>query len=152
MFDESSPALLLSENHSPSDLSNSLDTMLSLADELELMNDFEDDVGSDEEMNVEEEVEGETISDELLTGGIKQAEALDPDAVAQMELGNISEVGKVAKLYTGKLLKEVLTVSFQTRTHVSTVTEHLRVDRKSPTINYILILTWRVTVIALSTS
>ncbi|GAA5864607.1 hypothetical protein JCM8547_005597 [Rhodosporidiobolus lusitaniae] len=41
-------------------------------------------------------------------GGVKPAEELDAEAVEQMDLGAVKEVGKVAKLYGGRPLREVL--------------------------------------------
>lgn len=43
-------------------------------------------------------------------GGIKPAEELDQDQVNRMDLASISQVNKVAKLYGGKTLKDVLQV------------------------------------------
>lgn len=133
--------------------------MLSLADELEQMNDFEDSEGSDEEMHldeVKEEGDGDEIPDELLAGGIKQAEALDPEAVARMELAGVSEVGKVAKLYAGKVLKDVLLVSLSPPlpNHQMAWTDVLGTParRKWTTTDFIPIPISPATVIALSIS
>lgn len=43
-------------------------------------------------------------------GGIKPAEELDSDAVNQMDLTGVAEVGKVAKLQNGRTMREVLQV------------------------------------------
>ena len=43
-------------------------------------------------------------------GGIKPAEELDQDQVNRMDLASVSQVNKVAKLYGGKTLKDVLQV------------------------------------------
>jgi hypothetical protein len=93
--------------------------MLSLADELELMNDFESDEGEEDvEMEVEVGVKKEEDDDEeevdssLLSRGIKQVELLDANSVERMSLSAVTSVDKVAKLYNSKLLKEVLIVSF----------------------------------------
>jgi hypothetical protein len=94
--------------------------MLSLADELELMNDFESDEGEEDvEMEVEVGVKKEDDDEEevevdssLLSRGIKQVELLDANSVERMSLSAVTSVDKVAKLYNSKLLKEVLIVSF----------------------------------------
>ncbi|GAA5908818.1 hypothetical protein JCM6882_005459, partial [Rhodosporidiobolus microsporus] len=72
----------------------------------------------------EEDVEGEGEDDEMADGelgedvkpgevhvpegGVRPAEELDQEAVEAMDLGAVKEVGKVAKLYGGRTLKEVL--------------------------------------------
>ncbi|KAL8286285.1 hypothetical protein RQP46_004773 [Phenoliferia psychrophenolica] len=103
----------------------------SLADELlnDLENDSDDDQGEEEPEagpsgsgangngggggggdGSEDEEMGE-VSDEMLlpSGGVRPAEELDPEQVNSMELGSVAEVGKVAKLARGKLMREVLT-------------------------------------------
>lgn len=93
--------------------------MLSLADELELMNDFDSDEGEEDvEMEVEvgiekEEDDEEEVDSSLLSRGIKQVELLDANSVERMSLSAVTSVDKVAKLYNSKVLKEVLMVSFQ---------------------------------------
>ena len=49
----------------------------------------------------------------LLAGGIKQAEELDLEFIAGMEMKEIVDITKVAKLLGGKQLNEVLSVRFR---------------------------------------
>lgn len=101
----------------------------SLADDLlaDLENDSDEDMGDEDEAGPStngtgaagaegddgDEAPGEVTDDMLLpSGGVKPAEELDPEAVKTMELAGVAEVGKVAKLARGKLMKDVLTVRF----------------------------------------
>lgn len=45
-------------------------------------------------------------------GGVKPAEELDETEVAMVDLSDVTDVGKVARLHTGKRLKEVIEVCF----------------------------------------
>lgn len=70
----------------------------------------------EEEDDQDDENEGQAteITDEMMRipeGGIKPAEELDQEQVDRMDLKSVGEVGKVAKLYNGKTLKDVLQVS-----------------------------------------
>lgn len=90
--------------------------MASLADEL--MNDLDDLDGSDGELEVamappaevkEEEDDGE-MDEALLAGGIKQADVLDLEAVNAMEMKDVDQISKVAKLLHAKSTHDVLAV------------------------------------------
>lgn len=101
----------------------------SLADELlnDLENDSDDDLGEDEQQagpsgsgaggaaadgdGSDDEMDDVTEEMLLPSGGVRPAEELDPEQVNTMELAGVAEVGKVAKLARGKLMREVLTVS-----------------------------------------
>ncbi|GAA6009005.1 hypothetical protein JCM11491_005709 [Sporobolomyces phaffii] len=99
--------------------------MTSLADEL--MNDLDDldsgsELGEDEprievapEIKQEEDDDEGThdaeLTDEMFTvpeGGVRPAEELDQDQVDRMDLTHVGQVAKVAKLFGGKTLKDVL--------------------------------------------
>ncbi|KAI5477741.1 U4/U6 small nuclear ribonucleoprotein PRP31 [Pseudohyphozyma bogoriensis] len=66
------------------------------------MEDDDDDAGLEIEMGGQE---GEVMVPE---GGVRPAEELNIETVNEMALGGVSEVGKVAKLMSGKTLNEVL--------------------------------------------
>lgn len=68
---------------------------------------------SDAEMsdNDEEEGEGEEQAGLVLEGGVKPADELDPEDVQRMELGNVENVFKIAKLDGSKRMNETLKVS-----------------------------------------
>lgn len=59
----------------------------------------------------EEMAAGEEGSVELPSGGVRPAEELDKDAVEQMDLSDVKEVRKVAKLLGSRKLEDVLKVS-----------------------------------------
>lgn len=68
----------------------------------------------DEEMSGDEEDEGqqhEAVSGLVLEGGVKPAEELDAEEVQRMELGEVEDVRKVAKLYGSKRMTDILRVS-----------------------------------------
>lgn len=73
-----------------------------------------ENTASDDEMSEEEEPEdGEgqpEIGALILEGGVKPAEELDAEDVQQMELGNIADVGKIAKLEGSKRMADILHV------------------------------------------
>lgn len=75
-----------------------------------------ENTGSDDEMSEEEEPEnGEgqlEVGGLVLEGGVKPAEELDAEDVQQMELGNIADVGKIAKLEGSKRMVDILKVGF----------------------------------------
>ncbi|GAA5961442.1 hypothetical protein JCM21900_004010 [Sporobolomyces salmonicolor] len=64
------------------------------------------DQGSDDEGEAEGDVPSELHVPE---GGVKPAEELDAEQVNAMDLASVAEVGKVAKLFGGRQLREVLT-------------------------------------------
>ena len=49
----------------------------------------------------------------VLAGGVKPADELDAEDVQAMDLGDIEEVGKIAKLEGGKKMSDILKVSSQ---------------------------------------
>jgi U4/U6 small nuclear ribonucleoprotein PRP31 len=73
-----------------------------------------ENTGSDDEMSDEEGLEGGEGQPEVgglvLEGGVKPAEELDAEDVQQMELGNIADVGKIAKLEGSKRMVDILKV------------------------------------------
>ncbi|BGP16230.1 U4/U6-U5 snRNP complex subunit prp31 [Rhodosporidiobolus nylandii] len=74
-----------------------------------------DDEGGDEgDAAMQELREGEVHVPE---GGTRPAEELDQEAVEQMDLRSVGEVGKVAKLYGGRQLREVLSKIDHYRSH-----------------------------------
>ncbi|KAK4703767.1 U4/U6 small nuclear ribonucleoprotein PRP31, partial [Phenoliferia sp. Uapishka_3] len=95
----------------------------SLADELlnDLENDSDDDIAQEQQQagpsnggagdGSDEDEAMDDITDEMVlpSGGIRPAEELDPEAVNEMELASVPEVGKVAKLARGKQMRDVLT-------------------------------------------
>lgn len=104
---------------------------------------IKEEEASDEEGDVE-------LSDEMYRvpeGGIKPAEELDQDQVDRMDLASIGQVNKVAKLYGGKTLKDVLQVSLVPFDRVEgseLILSVLRSSRKSIITSYIRIQTSRV--------
>ncbi|GAA5887763.1 hypothetical protein JCM5296_001758, partial [Sporobolomyces johnsonii] len=70
--------------------------------------------GADEAMGEGSDDEGEADGDvpselHVPEGGVKPAEELDAEQVNAMDLASVAEVGKVAKLFGGRQLREVLT-------------------------------------------
>ncbi|KAG6892700.1 hypothetical protein C0992_012904, partial [Termitomyces sp. T32_za158] len=55
-----------------------------------------------------DEADGQEIGGLVLEGGVKPAEELDAEDVQQMELGNIADVTKIAKLEGSKRMAEIL--------------------------------------------
>ena len=69
----------------------------------------------DDEMSEGDEEEGDgdqkkAVGSLVLDGGIKPAEELDADEVQRMELGNVEDVRKVAKLYGSKRMNDTVKV------------------------------------------
>ncbi|KAI0698603.1 Nop domain-containing protein [Cytidiella melzeri] len=72
-------------------------------------------VGDEDDNMSEEDDEAETAEDGkgeavglVLEGGVKPAEELDAEEVQRMELGNVEDVRKVAKLYGSKRMVDIL--------------------------------------------
>ncbi len=77
-----------------------------------------DDLNSDDEMSGgegeeegEEEREGREVGSLVLEAGVKPADELDAEDVQQMELGNIDDINKIAKLEGSKRMTDILKVS-----------------------------------------
>ncbi|KAG6833735.1 hypothetical protein H0H87_001167 [Tephrocybe sp. NHM501043] len=70
------------------------------------MSDEEDDLEGEDEEGDDQEIGGL-----VLEGGVKPAEELDVEDVQQMELGNIADVTKIAKLEGSKKMADILHVS-----------------------------------------
>ncbi|GAA6040887.1 hypothetical protein JCM8097_003172 [Rhodosporidiobolus ruineniae] len=73
----------------------------------------EGEADEDDEMEDAEAAEGDAADVpvgemHVPEGGVRPAEELDQEQVDQMDLGAVKEVGKVAKLYGGRTLKDVL--------------------------------------------
>ncbi|GAA5952409.1 hypothetical protein JCM3765_001964 [Sporobolomyces pararoseus] len=66
----------------------------------------EDLEGEEDDQDQDQEITDEMM--QVPEGGVKPAEELDQDQVNQMDFAKVGKVGKVAKLYTGKILKDVL--------------------------------------------
>lgn len=76
-----------------------------------LLDDLEDDDdldGGDGDLKMED---GTSAAGYVPEGGVRPADELDQDEVNRTDLAGIEDVAKVAKLMTGKKLKEVLEVS-----------------------------------------
>lgn len=74
--------------------------------------DGEDDQGDDDgDEEMEYRVKEEEVEMLIPEGGVRPAEELQADDVAQMELKNVKDVASVAKLSGSKAFKEVLQVS-----------------------------------------
>lgn len=65
----------------------------------------------DEDERADAGAEGEDGTILLPSGGVKPVEELDPEVVGAMNLTAVSQVGTVAKLFGGKVMKDVLSVS-----------------------------------------
>ena len=68
----------------------------------------------DDEMSGDEEGEEQShqaVGGLVLEGGIRPAEELDAEEVQRMELGQVEDVRKVAKLYGSKRMNDILRVS-----------------------------------------
>lgn len=63
----------------------------------------------DDEAETAEDGKGE-VGSLVLDGGVKPAEELDAEEVQRMELGNVEDVRKVAKLYGSKRMNDILKV------------------------------------------
>ncbi|KAH6915237.1 U4/U6 small nuclear ribonucleoprotein Prp31 [Coprinopsis sp. MPI-PUGE-AT-0042] len=89
-----------------------------------LANELEDDEGEDEDMNpAEEELEASNtheIGSLVLEGGVKPADELDAEDVQAMELGNIEDVRKIAKLEGSKRMTDILADIDKYKEHPST--------------------------------
>ena len=73
----------------------------------------EDDDEEMSELEDTEEAAGDGKGEEgglVLEGGVKPAEELDAEEVQRMELGNVEDVRKVAKLYGSKRMNDTLKV------------------------------------------
>lgn len=77
-------------------------------DEDEEMSDLEDDEDLKDARNGTEEG---AVGGLVLEGGVKPAAELDAEEVQRMELGNIGDVTKVAKLEGSKRMADILNVS-----------------------------------------
>jgi len=67
-------------------------------------------VSDDEMLGGEEEETDEGEVGLVLEGGVKPADELDAEDVQQMELGDIDDIGKIAKLESSKRMMDVLKV------------------------------------------
>lgn len=67
-------------------------------------------VSDDEMLGGEEEETEEGEGGLVLEGGVKPADELDAEDVQQMELGNIDDIRKIAKLESSKRMMDVLKV------------------------------------------
>jgi len=65
-------------------------------------------VSDDEMLGGEEEETDEDEAGLVLEGGVKPADELDAEDVQQMELGDIDDIGKIAKLESSKRMMDVL--------------------------------------------
>lgn len=70
----------------------------------------EDVAMSDEEEGEEGEAANVPVGGLVGEGGVKPAEELDAEDVQQMELGDVDDVGSIAKLYGSKRMGEILKV------------------------------------------
>jgi U4/U6 small nuclear ribonucleoprotein PRP31 len=75
------------------------------------------DIEEDDNMSDEDEAEAGTAEDGkpeavglVLEGGVKPAEELDAEEVQRMELKDVEDVRKVAKLYGSKRMNDILKV------------------------------------------
>ncbi|KAG6832954.1 hypothetical protein H0H92_004838 [Tricholoma furcatifolium] len=97
-FEESEPQTTIS--------SSSTNTLKRKAPDGDLrMSDDEED--EDEESGAADDQE---IGGLVLEGGVRPAEELDAEDVQQMELGNVADVTKVAKLEGSKRMADVLNI------------------------------------------
>lgn len=83
-----------------------------------LLEDLEED---EEEGDVEMEG-GAAAAGYVPEGGVRPADELDAEEVAKADLSDVTDVGKVAKLHTGRRLKDVLEVSWRQRKAMSKLT------------------------------
>ncbi|KAF9469047.1 hypothetical protein BDZ94DRAFT_564435 [Collybia nuda] len=97
---------------------------------------------SDDDMSDEEEPDGEQAKLEVgglvLEGGVKPAEELDAEDVQQMELGNIADVAKIAKLEGSKRMVDILKEIEKYQANPSTVAAMALPAHMNPEYNLIV--------------
>lgn len=76
--------------------------------------DDEDEDMSDEEEEGDGEDQKTAVGSLVLEGGMKPADELDAEEVQRMELGNVEDVRKVAKLYGSKRMNDIVKVGLRT--------------------------------------
>ena len=84
------------------------------------LDDDEDMNGEDSDDGDDVQVKEEEVEMQIPEGGVRPAQELDADDVAQMQLKNIKDVSSVARLAGSKTFKEVLQVSGQRLSECST--------------------------------
>lgn len=77
--------------------------------------DDEDEDMSDGEEEGDGEDQKTAVGSLVLEGGMKPAEELDAEEVQRMELGNVEDVRKVAKLYGSKRMNDIVKVGLRTQ-------------------------------------